>query len=731
MLRLQFFKLFSRFIIRTVKPKEKSLETPSTPSTSKPFCPPSRPSSSASSAITHITDTESESDELDYNSENEEKQPPKKKKRSYKQKFKDSWIEQLGGEGDWLTHTKYQEPFCKVCQKLLKGGITHIKRHCSTVMHKKNFRAAKMTPKVDKSFFLNSHKKLSEQVRTAEILLIMFLAEHNLPFLLLDHLTKLLPVLCPDSEIAKHIHCGRKKGTNLCVNLIGPTQISMLAKELNNSFFSLIVDEMTDVSVCKTLAVVVRYYQNSVEKVCDRFLGLVEVEKGSAESLFNSIIELLNNYKIKIENMIGFAADNASVMMGKKNGLQAKFKQIIPHVFVMGCVCHSFNLCSSAACKMLPSSVEEFCRDVCNYFSHSSNRLKDLKKCQMFAKIEPHKMLKLSQTRWLSLQMVVNRILEQWNALLLFFTSEVSENDDANIGHARHILEALKNPVFKLYLLYLKYVLDIVNRLNLEFQSEDLKLHVLQSRISTLVRTLIRNYVKKEHLLDDLDKTNFSNPRVFLKLEEIYYGAEVEQFILKTEINRNDLLGFRTKCLNFYIELVKQIQNRFTFSDDVFECAKILDPKVVYSDKVNSVVKHANLFPVLVEELETLNTEWRMLQDNMDMRKYIDESPTAFWNKVFKMRNDLDALMFPNLKRLITGYMSLPHSSAAAERIFSQANLVKSKLRNSLLTVTESSLLHTKEMLNKNPCYNFKPFKNLINANVDNKENEGLEDLTF
>ncbi|KAJ8917916.1 hypothetical protein NQ315_002609 [Exocentrus adspersus] len=57
---------------------------------------------------------------------------------------------------------------------------------------------------------------------------------------------------------------------------------------------------------------------------------------------------------------------------------------------------------------------------------------------------------------------------------------------------------------------------------------------------------------------------------------------------------------------------------------------------------------------------------------------------------------------------------SLPHSSATAERVFSQLNLMKTKVRNSLLVDTCDGILHSKDLLDKNQCFFWKPSDNLI-----------------
>jgi hypothetical protein len=63
-----------------------------------------------------------------------------------------------------------------------------------------------------------------------------------------------------------------------------------------------------------------------------------------------------------------------------------------------------------------------------NYFSHSAKRQHDFKEFQNFVDAEPHKMLRPCQARWLSLQAVVNRILEQWVPLTLYLSESLQNH---------------------------------------------------------------------------------------------------------------------------------------------------------------------------------------------------------------------------------------------------------------------------------------------------------------
>ncbi len=62
-------------------------------------------------------------------------------------------------------------------------------------------------------------------------------------------------------------------------------------------------------------------------------------------------------------------------------------------LFVNGCICLSLNLCSSAACLKLPSSVETLCKDIHNFINHSPKRLLKFKEFPQFARVDVHRLL--------------------------------------------------------------------------------------------------------------------------------------------------------------------------------------------------------------------------------------------------------------------------------------------------------------------------------------------------
>jgi len=82
------------------------------------------------------------------------------------------------------------------------------------------------------------------------------------------------------------------------------------------------------------------------------------------------------------------------------------------------------------------------------YYCHGAKRHADLKDFHYFTETAPHKLLRASQTRWLSLHSCVARMIEQWDALVYYFQM-ASQRD--NLLVTKKILSLLKNPIWKLY----------------------------------------------------------------------------------------------------------------------------------------------------------------------------------------------------------------------------------------------------------------------------------------
>lgn len=301
----------------------------------------------------------------------------------------------------WLDTSK-KVPFCKVCLLKITGGKFHLRRHEKTSSHLDKYKASTSTAQVDLTHFILNANKMPNLIKRAELKLAAYITLHNLPFLIMDSLPSLQKNIFEDSEICKNIHIKRKKAQQLAVGILAPTFKKELVQILHTTPFSLIVDETTDISVKKSLIIMVRFFHT--KKVIDRILDLIELQDGKAETIFVAIRERMENSRIPYKNIIAFAAGGASTMQGELAGVKTKLKCLCPNMYVQTCSCHSLNICASRATEKLPNVIEQFARDIYTYFSHSSKRLSQLAECQAFLNEKPHKMLRYCQTRWLSLK---------------------------------------------------------------------------------------------------------------------------------------------------------------------------------------------------------------------------------------------------------------------------------------------------------------------------------------
>lgn len=85
------------------------------------------------------------------------------------------------------------------------------------------------------------------------------------------------------------------------------------------SHFSVIIDETTDVSTAKELAVVTRVYDSESMNTDCPLYDLLEITHGDAESMFQALVGLFERDGISLNHIIGFAADTTNVMFGEHN----------------------------------------------------------------------------------------------------------------------------------------------------------------------------------------------------------------------------------------------------------------------------------------------------------------------------------------------------------------------------------------------------------------------------
>lgn len=197
---------------------------------------------------------------------------------------------------------------------------------------------------------------------------------------------------------------------------------------------------------------------------------------------------------------------------------------------------------------------------------------------------------------------------------------------------------------------------------------------------------------------------NPNNPREYLALENIYAGAKSEEIIQSKPQNLTDkdIKHFKIHCLKYYTELANQIQKRF-LNIDQYKNVLLLNPKRVLHEPGN-VVPLLTQFPNLCTDLERTAALYRQIcnLDNLVKQLLVKADFESIWFQLYELKNSDFDLCFEFICSFAFKIMSLSHSNAATERIFSQLNLIKTKTRNRLLSETTNSLIMAKEFVKYN-----------------------------
>ncbi|KAF0765013.1 Dimer Tnp hAT domain-containing protein, partial [Aphis craccivora] len=107
-----------------------------------------------------------------------------------------------------------------------------------------------------------------------------------------------------------------------------------------------------------------------------------------------------------------------------------------------------------------------------------------------------------------------------------------------------------------------------------------------------------------------------------------------------------------------------------------------------------------------------------------------------FWIKLKMFKKD-DEFPFEIISKFILTVLSLPQSNVACERIFSKVNLIKTKSRNRLQTLSLNGLLNSSQHMQETACYKFEPTKKMYslmtssNLYSNNDDNSDDDEITF
>ncbi|KAK0062779.1 E3 SUMO-protein ligase [Biomphalaria pfeifferi] len=228
-----------------------------------------------------------------------------------------------------------------------------------------------------------------------------------------------------------------------CVNSVVKTE--MFTDIKNAAYHTLIVDESTDISVSKMLILYMKYRNENESIYKTMFAGILKVIACDSLSIFQAIQNFYIENGFDLNKMVMFTSDGASVMLGKRKGVAALLRQLIPHLSEQNCVAHREDLGLDDAWKNIPlmKEIETLLKTVYTIFCRSSVKKAKFEELAKAADADVIAFRPLHEVRWLSRNFAVNALVKNYDTFLQYCQEKVEEDNDP--VH-RYCLEKLSKP---------------------------------------------------------------------------------------------------------------------------------------------------------------------------------------------------------------------------------------------------------------------------------------------
>ena len=365
---------------------------------------------------------------------------------------------------------------------------------------------------------------------------------------------------------------------------------------------------------------------------------------------------------------------------------------------------------SGADC--LPLAVDQLLIDVYFYLDKSSKRQENLKQQQVLLDIETSKILKHGTTRWLSLGLCLPRLMNNWRALYKFFLKEETSADGSLAREkARKLRAIFQSPSKELYCLFLKEAIKVFEKVNKALQKDAPQLHRMNRMLRTeLLKELFACFVRPSAIADDVVTTPFQNPKNWLPNQEIVLGDDAMNKLAdeKSGLSDERKKEFFQNVKAFYVASCDYIINSLPLKKEVLIKAKVADPSAFDTVNFSDLDFFLKKWPVLIPP----GTQKSEIQKEFNKYRALKPAPSTYlpdpedeetepepldhiWAKLGQVKEE-GKVVLKHLPRVMASLLTIPHSSAHCERVFSMVRKNQTDFRASMKTDTLQALLVAK-----------------------------------
>ncbi len=388
--------------------------------------------------------------------------------------------------------------------------------------------------------------------------------------------------------------------------------------------------------------------------------------------------------------------DGASVNMGEHEGVGAKLKRDfdMDWLIVMWCVAHRIELAILDAVKTNPaiSKFEQQLKSVLGFYDkyHAKNRREAKALAEVFDEVFVH-LPPIKDQRWVASKVRADQAMRKDYHVVVSHLTNVAagtpgHNQDTREIKAGAYLKEITSPKFLYMLHFLIDVLQIVKKLSLSFQSDDLLIFEVPEKIQACIVSLLA-----------LKSIPGPTMKIFMESydpKNRRFKAEGGGFVdLTGPCPKLDYTDKSThKILDDMVKYLKTRFKDFLSETGPVKAFKIFNYDLYPNDNESLAVHGAGDLVTLLTHFKELFDEEEIAQAQAEfpgfktcLAQYRGQSPTTVYKFLLRSSYESSNVRFPVMMKLVEIMLVVSCSTAKVERSFSQLNLIKTPQRESML----------------------------------------------
>ncbi|KAK3863208.1 hypothetical protein Pcinc_030998 [Petrolisthes cinctipes] len=158
------------------------------------------------------------------------------------------------------------------------------------------------------------------------------------------------------------------------------------------------------------------------------------------------------------------------------------------------------------------------------------------------------------------------------------------------------------------------------------------------------------------------------------------------------------------------------MQNRLPDNVHVLQSLHVLTPETVIGMR-KPKLQELSFLAKYSGDIGKLDEQWQRIE-TIAWPKEVIPDVEKFCRKVYEHQDASGERDFREVAQFVLSLLSLPISNASVERVFSQMNLIKSKIRNRMQQKSLESILHVSAFMQRNDicCNKFVPSESMLSS---------------